>query len=91
MPKDFGAASTRENALRGGSLNQQLLSIGSAISGYPAAPTKTELFLLEEIGGKVDAFAERINQVIRVDLPGLNRVLQENKRQPLKVPEEVKL
>ena len=91
VPKDFGAASTRENALRGGSLNLQLLSVGSAISGYPAAPTKTELFLLEEIGGKVEALAERINQVIRVDLPGLNRVLQENKRQSLKVPDEVKL
>jgi photosystem II stability/assembly factor-like uncharacterized protein len=91
IPKDFGAASTRENALRGGSLNLQLLSLGSAIGGYPAAPTEAELLLLEEIGRKVAAFVERINGIIRTDLPVLNSVLQANKRQPLKVPEEVKL
>jgi photosystem II stability/assembly factor-like uncharacterized protein len=91
IPKDFGAAGTREDALRGGSLNQQLLMLGSAVSGYPAAPTKTEELLLKEIGGKVEALAERINEVIRVELPGLNSVLQANERQPLKVSEEIKL
>jgi hypothetical protein len=90
VPKDFGAASTRENALRGGSLNQQLLSLGSAISSFPAAPTKAELFLLNEISRKVEALAERVNQLIKVDLPGLNKVLEANKRPPLKVPEEIK-
>jgi hypothetical protein len=91
VPKDFGAAGTRENALRGGSLNQRLLTLGSSISGYPAAPTGAEALLIKEISGKVDSFVERVNQVIREDLRGLNKVLEENKRPPLKVPEEVKL
>jgi photosystem II stability/assembly factor-like uncharacterized protein len=91
VPKEFGTQQTREGALKGGSLNQLIISLGSSINGYPSAPTKTDLFELEQITGKVDGFVARINQIIKEDLPALNKTLEESKVKPLKVPEEVKL
>lgn len=92
VPKDIAsAANSRENALRGGSLNQQLLMLGSGISGYPSAPTTTDLFQLGEIAKKVEGLTERMNQAINQDLPALNKTLEENKLKPLKAPQEVKL
>jgi photosystem II stability/assembly factor-like uncharacterized protein len=92
VPKEFGGVpSTWESALRGGPLNQQLLGLGSSIGGYPSAPTETDLCLLDHLGRKVDGQVERINQVIREDLPALNRILEENQLKPLKAPAEVKL
>lgn len=91
VPKEFGTQQTREDALRGGSLNQLIMSLGMSISGYPSAPTKTDLFQLEQITGKVDALVGKMNQIIKEDLPGLNKALEESKLKPLKVPEEVKL
>ncbi len=90
-PADFGVPSSRDTALRGGPINQQILSLGSSISGYPSAPTKTDLFLLAELGRKVDELAGKLNEVIREDLPGLNKTLEAHKFKPLKIPEEVKL
>ncbi len=92
VPKEFGAVpSTRESALRGGPLNQQILNLGSSIGGYPEAPTETDIFLLDRLGRKVDALVDRINQVIKEDLPLLNATLEKNQLKPLKVPAEVKL
>ena len=91
VPKEFGTLQTREDALRGGSLNQLIMSLGSSINSYPSAPTKTDLFKLEQITRKVDAIVTRINQIIKEDLPALNKILEEVKLKPLKAPEEVKL
>jgi photosystem II stability/assembly factor-like uncharacterized protein len=91
VPKELGTQQTREDALRGGSLNQIIMSLGSSVSGYPSAPTKTDLFEIEQIAGKVDGFVARINRIIKEDLPALNKTLEESKLKPLKVPEEVKL
>ena len=92
VPKEFGSTlMTRDLALRGGSLNQQILILGMSISGFPAVPTQTELLQLAEIGKVVDDLVYRMNQVIGEDLPGFNTVLEQNKLKPLKVPELVKL
>lgn len=91
VPREFDTQRTREEMLRGGSLNQQILLLGSSISGYPSAPTQTDLFLLDEIVKKVDGYVARINQTIREDLPTLNKILEESGLKPLKAPAEVKL
>jgi hypothetical protein len=91
VPKEFGSQRTREDALRGGSLNQILLMLGTSIAGYPSAPTKTELTQLEDISRKVDDLVERLNRFIREDLPTLNKVLEDSGRKPLKPPAEVKV
>jgi photosystem II stability/assembly factor-like uncharacterized protein len=92
VPKEFGSTlMNRELALRGGSLNQQVLMLGMSISGFPAAPTKTELFQLDEIGQHVERLVLQINQIIGEDIPALNKVLEQNKLKALRAPEEVKL
>jgi photosystem II stability/assembly factor-like uncharacterized protein len=92
VPKELMSSQmTRENVLRGGPLNQQLIMLGMSISGYPSAPTKTDLIRVEEIGRQVDGLVVRLNQVIKDDLPILNRRLVENNLKPLKVPDEIRL
>lgn len=90
VPRDFGTQRTREDVLRGGPLNQQILSLGSSISGYPSAPTATDLFLLGEIQRKVEDCVTRMNEIIGQELPALNRVLEEAGQPPLKLPPEIK-
>jgi hypothetical protein len=92
VPKEFGSTlMTRELALRGGSLNQLILMLGMSISGFPSAPTKTDLFQINEIKQLVDDLVGQMNRTIREDIPALNKVLEQNKIQTLKAPEEVKL
>ena len=92
VPKEFGSSlMTRELALRGGSLNQQIMMLGMSISGFPAAPTKTEHFQLEQVKRQVEGLVGQINRIIREDIPALNQVLEQGKLKPLKAPEEVKL
>jgi len=92
VPKEFGSTlMSRELALRGGALNQQILVLGMSISGFPAAPTQTELLQLAEVVHLVDDLAGQLNQVIGEDVPALNRVLEQNRLKPLKAPEMVKL
>jgi hypothetical protein len=62
-----------------------------SISGFPAAPTQTELRHLEELRQQVDGLAGELNRVIREDIPALNRELERGKLNPLKAPEEVEL
>jgi photosystem II stability/assembly factor-like uncharacterized protein len=92
VPKEFGSTlMTRELALRGGSLNQLITSLGMSIGGFPAAPTKTELFELGEIQQQVESLVGRLNQVIREDIPALNRALEQSGLKPLRAPDEVKI
>ncbi len=91
VPGDITAQRTREDVLRGGSLNQMLLTLGTSIAGHPSAPTKTDLAQLEDISRKVDALVEKLNRLIREDLPALNRALEESGQKPIKAPAEVKL
>jgi photosystem II stability/assembly factor-like uncharacterized protein len=92
VPKEFGSTLlTRELALRGGSLNQQILMLGMSIGGFPAAPTQMELLQLAELGRVVDDLVSQMNQIIDEDMPGLNAILEQNKLTPLKAPDKVKL
>jgi hypothetical protein len=92
VPKDFGSTQmTRELALQGGSLNQQILMLGMSISGFPAAPTRAEVFQLAEVMREVENLVSQLNQVISEDIASLNRVLEQNALPPLKAPEKVKL
>ena len=92
VPGNLASASmTREKALQGGPLNLQILSLGTSISGFPSAPTKTELFQLAQINERVESLVAELNRMIDEDLPALNKVLEQNGRKPLRVPEEVKL
>jgi hypothetical protein len=92
VPREFGSTlMTRELALRGGALNQQIVRLGMAISGFPSAPTKAELFELDEIKRLVEAMVAELNQIITEDIPSLNGVLGQKGLKPLRAPEEAKL
>jgi photosystem II stability/assembly factor-like uncharacterized protein len=92
VPKEFGSTlMTRELALRGGSLNQLILMLGMSVSGFPSAPTKTDLFQIGEIKQRVDDLVGQVNEIIGKDIPALNKALEENKLKTLKAPDEVKL
>jgi len=91
MPKGFGYRGSVEMALRGGSLAQLVMMLGASISGYPSAPTKTELSQLKELSETVNALVSKFNEFMTVEIPKLNEVLEENGIKPLKAPKKVSL
>jgi hypothetical protein len=90
VPKDVQSLTSRELALRGGTLNLMVMTIGSAIIGYPSAPTQAELQTLKEIEDAVESQVNRLNDLIKTDLPKLNDLLKLNSVPALTVPQEVK-
>ena len=91
VPKPIGTRRTREMALRGGSLSQLIISLASSISGYPSAPTQTDLKQLKELSEEVEGLVEKLNALIQTDFPKLNATLETGGLKPLKVPKIVKL
>ncbi len=91
VPKPFGTRESREMALKGGSLSQQIISLASSISGYPSAPSQTELKQVQEFSEEVDRLVGRLNKLIQTDLVELNATLEAGGTKPLKIPKEVKL
>jgi hypothetical protein len=91
MPKGFGYRGSMEMALRGGSLSEQVSGLGRSISGYPSAPTKTELSQLMELSEAVNALVSRFNEFMSVEIPKLNEVLETHGLKPLKAPKKVSL
>lgn len=91
MPKRFGYRVSMETALRGGSISQQIMMLGMSIGGFPSAPTEMDRLQIRELNEAVDLRVDLINQIIHVDMPALNKILEQNGLKPLKVPDEVKL
>lgn len=91
MPKGFGYMGSMEMALRGGSISPQVMSLGMSVSGFPSAPTETELFQLKELSEAVDGLLNELNEFITAEIPRLNKLLEEHGLEPLKTPKEVKL
>jgi len=91
MPKGIGYRGSMEMALRGGSLSQLVARLGASISGYPSAPTKTELSQLKELSEAVNALVSRLNEFMSVEIPKLNEILEEHSLKPLKAPKKVSL
>ncbi len=67
IPKGIGYRGSLERALRGGSLSLQVMMLGASISGYPSAPTKTELSQLKELSEAVNALVSRFNEFMSVE------------------------
>jgi len=90
LPKGFGYRGSMEEALRGGSLSQLIMMLGSSIAGFPSAPTTTELFQLKDLREALEALVSRLNSFIKDDIPKINWLLETNGLKPLKAPDEVK-
>ena len=90
MPKGFGYRGSMEDALRGGSLQQLIMTVGSSVSGFPSAPTQTELSQLKDLTDALNALVDKLNAFIKDEIPKLNKILEANGLKPLKAPDEVK-
>jgi len=73
----------------GGGLAGAVLMLGSSIGGYPGPPTDMDLRQIESLRGKIFSLRDRVNALIRRDIPRLNDVLEKNGLKPIKVPEEI--
>ena len=91
IPEDFASLRSREQALRGGSLSQQILFLGMSISSYPSAPTQTDLSLLAQLRETTDPLVDKLNDLVRADLPRLNSLLADRKLKTIAIPNEVTL
>lgn len=91
MPKGIFSLSSMEGVLRGGSFAQQIMFMGMSIGSYPSVPTETDLLQLKEITEEVDKIVDRINAIIKEDIPQLNEVLEKHDIKPLSAPKKVEL
>ncbi|NQT79419.1 MAG: hypothetical protein HQ555_03370 [Candidatus Aminicenantes bacterium] len=91
MPKGFGYRGSMEMALRGGSISTQVLLLGISISGYPSAPTETDLTQLKELSEAVNELVNKLNEFLKAEIPKLNEILEKQGIKPLRAPKEVKL
>jgi hypothetical protein len=90
IPKPFGYRLDVEASLRGGNLPMRMAFLGISISGYPGAPTETDLAQLEELTRMADAKIVRLNAILGEGVAALNAVLEENGLPPLSAPDPVK-
>lgn len=90
LPKPFGYRLDVETALRGGNLPMRMAFLGMSISGYPGAPTETDLAQLEEITRMADEKVARLNTLLGEGAAELNAVLEEHGLPALSVPEPIK-
>jgi photosystem II stability/assembly factor-like uncharacterized protein len=90
MPRGIGYKVPAKVALRGGYLSQQLMFLGMWASSYPAAPTEVMLAATKESNDEVDGLIGRLNEIIRVDIPALNKILEANEIKPITAPKVIK-
>jgi hypothetical protein len=90
IPKELLSLSSRELSLRGGSINQILMSLGNSLASFPGPPTATEIRQVGEIEEIVASWVRRLNELIATDLPKLNEVLKAHNVPLLTVPQEIK-
>lgn len=89
IPKGIGYRGSLEMALRGGSVSQMILTLSMSLGNYPAPPTETDLFMLQELTREVKILAEKLNQLITRDIAELNRILKAHQMEPVKPPDEI--
>ena len=89
MPRGIGYKVPAKVALRGGYLSQQLMFLGMWASSYPAAPTEVMLAATKESNDEVDGLIGRLNEIIRVDIPALNKILEANEIKPITAPKVI--
>jgi len=90
IPKELLSLNSRQLALRGGSINQILMSLGNSLASFPGLPTATEIRQVGEIEEIVVSWVRRLNELIATDLPKLNEMLKANNVPLLTVPQEIK-
>jgi photosystem II stability/assembly factor-like uncharacterized protein len=87
MPTDGYYRRPLKTALHGGYLPEQVFMIAIEIIKYPGKPTETQKQRFKELSGKMIPLFMEAMTVLNKDLPNLNKVLREHKRDYIKAPE----
>jgi hypothetical protein len=64
-------------ALRGGTLPEQISRLRGSISRYQGAPTQTQIDQFNDIKQQVDPLLQRATEIRELDIPQLNKLLNE--------------
>lgn len=72
-------------ALRGGTLPEQLRSLAGEVPRYPGAPTQTQIDLYKGIEAILLPLLDKLDEVMKTDIPALNKLLREKNFPHLKV------
>ncbi len=64
-------------ALRGGTLPEQLRRVMSTVTGSQGAPTQTVIDQYKDIEAVLTPLLGKLDEVVRTDVPGLNKLLNE--------------
>ncbi len=76
VPGDImGLSASWETALRGGAPSMLLLTISASVLGFPGPPTETEKALYNDISIKMNSSMDKLNELVRIEIPKLNEVL----------------
>jgi hypothetical protein len=60
------------------SVRGRMMMIGRYIGGYTGAPSERHLRRIKQISEELKAVIDRVNTIIDIDIPGLNKLLNEN-------------
>jgi photosystem II stability/assembly factor-like uncharacterized protein len=58
-------------------LNNKLAALGGVVASADAAPTSQSYTVYEELAGRINAQLEKLQQIMRTDLPAFNRIVRE--------------
>lgn len=75
----------------GSSVSGSLRMLSRSIGGYTAAPSEKQVQEIKQKSDELTVLIERINKIIDVDIPKLNKLLNENNVPRLVVGEKIKI
>ena len=76
VPGDImGLTASWETALRGGAPSMLLVTMAASVIGFPASPTETEKSLYNDISITMTSSMDKLNEIIRNEIPKLNEIL----------------
>src|SRR5262249_38638506 len=58
-------------------LNNKLAALGGVVAGSDSAPTDQSYGVYEELAGKINAQLQKLDEIIRTDLPRFNKLVRE--------------
>ncbi len=92
IPGDFTtAALPLETALRGAPLSIRLLSLGPAISEFPAMPTMAEVSEIADLTRAIENAASKLNELLQGEVPKINALVSAAGAKPFPAIAEIPL
>ena len=65
--------------------------LGRSIGGYTGAPSERQVQQISKDSEELKALIERINKIIEVDIPELNKLMNENNIPRIFPPKKIKI